>query len=70
MELDLTDEEKAALIKELDQIIREDRYPLSPRIMTLKAILGKLRPMPERPPSPPIKYYEPPRRGRYARRRG
>jgi hypothetical protein len=61
MDLDLTDDEKAALIRELDGIIREDRYPLSPRIMTLKAILGKLRPEPVHPPLPPLKYYEPPK---------
>jgi len=43
MILDLTDDEKAALIRELDRIIEDDRYPLSPRIMTLKAIRAKLR---------------------------
>jgi hypothetical protein len=48
MNLDLTDEESAALIRELDRIIDDDRYPLSPRIMTLKAILAKLRPEPIR----------------------
>ena len=69
MNLDLTDEEKAALIREFDQIIRDDRYPLSPRIMTLKAILAKLRPEPIREPLPPIKHYDPPRAGRYRRRR-
>jgi hypothetical protein len=52
MNLDLTDDEKTALIRELDGIIRDDRYPLSPRILMLKAILGKLRPEPERPPLP------------------
>ena len=70
MNLDLTDDEKGALIKELDQIIREDRYPLSPRILMMKAILGKLRPEPERPPLPPIKYYEPPKAVTRKRRRG
>jgi hypothetical protein len=30
MRLDLTDEEEAALLKELNQIIENDRYPLSP----------------------------------------
>jgi len=41
MNLDLTDEEKAALIREeLDRIIVDDRYPLSPRIVMLKAILN------------------------------
>ena len=40
-------------------LIDDDRYPLSPRIVTLKEILGMLRPQPERPP-PPRRYYEPP----------
>jgi hypothetical protein len=44
MNLDLSDEEKAALVRELDRIIQDDRFPMSPRIMTFKAILAKLRP--------------------------
>jgi hypothetical protein len=52
MHLDLSDDEKAALIRELDQIINNDRYPLSPRIMTMKAIRSKLRPEPIREPLP------------------
>jgi hypothetical protein len=48
--LELLDEEEAALIKELDNIVERDRYPLSPRIPTLRAILGKLRPEPARKP--------------------
>ena len=38
MNLDLTDEESAALLGELDRIIDDDRYPFSPRIRTLTAI--------------------------------
>jgi hypothetical protein len=68
-EVDYTDDEKIALIRELDRIIEDDSYPLSPRIMTLKAIRSKLRPEPIRESLPPIKYYEPPRAGRYRRRR-
>jgi hypothetical protein len=68
MNLDLSDDEKAALIRELDRIIDDDRYPLSPRIMTLKAILAKLRPEPFREPLPPPKQYDPPRHERYRRR--
>jgi hypothetical protein len=34
MNLDLTDEESAALLRELDHIIDGDRYPFSPRIRT------------------------------------
>jgi len=42
--LDLSDDEAAALIKELHDTIHNDRYPFSERIRTLKAILAKLRP--------------------------
>jgi hypothetical protein len=59
LNLDLTDERAAALIRELDRIIADDRYPLSPRILTLKAILNKIRPEPVREPLPPLKHYEP-----------
>jgi len=38
MHLDLSDEEKAALIQELHDIVENDRYPFSPRIRTLRAI--------------------------------
>jgi hypothetical protein len=50
MHLDLTDEETAALTKELADITGNDRYPFSPRIQTLRAILAKLRPEPAREP--------------------
>ena len=59
--LDLTDEEAAALIKELADITGNDRYPFSPRIQTLRAIVSKLRPEPAREPLPPPKVYSPPR---------
>jgi hypothetical protein len=36
MSLELTDEEAAALVRELDEIARNDRYPLSPRIQALR----------------------------------
>jgi hypothetical protein len=69
MKLDLTEEEAAALLRELDEIIESDRYFLSPRIQTLRAIRAKLRPEPARPAaSPEPRVYEPPRRGRYRRR--
>src|SRR5690349_11737075 len=38
MNLELTDEQGEALADELDTIVRNDRYPLSPRIQRLKAI--------------------------------
>ena len=48
MNLDLSDEETAALTQELHDIVENDRYPFSPRIRTLRAILAKLRPEPVR----------------------
>ena len=57
MHLDLSDGETTALTKELDDITRNDRYPFSERIRTLKAILAKLRPE----PLPRPKLYAPPR---------
>jgi hypothetical protein len=41
MQLDLNDEQTAALLRELDLIIDGDRFPLSPRIRTLKEIRAK-----------------------------
>jgi hypothetical protein len=70
MTLDLSDEETAALERLLRTTIDDDRYPLSPRIQTLKAILGKIRPEPLREPLPPLKLYAPPRIGKGRRRRG
>jgi hypothetical protein len=60
MNLDLSDEESAALIRELADITGNDRYPFSPRIRTLTAILAKLRPEPVREPLPPPKRYAAP----------
>ena len=59
--LDLTEDEAAALAALLTRTIADDRYPLSSRICTLKAILNKLRPEPVREPSPAPKVYAPPR---------
>jgi len=67
MQLDLTDEQTATLLAELDRIIDGDRYPLSPRIRTLKEIRAMLRPEPARGPPPEPKRYEPPRAGRRRR---
>jgi hypothetical protein len=62
MNLDLTDDEAAALLRELDGLIADDRYFMSPRIKTLKAIRAKIRPEPVRQPlPPPPKGYAPPR---------
>jgi hypothetical protein len=70
MQLNLNDEETAALTRLLTNTIDADRYPLSPRIQTLKAILGKIRPEPTREPLPPPKVYAPPRATTARRRRG
>jgi hypothetical protein len=70
MHFDLSDAETAALTKELDDITRNDRYPFSERIRTLKAILAKLRPEPVREPLPLPKVYSPPRAAAKRRRRG
>jgi hypothetical protein len=69
MTIDLTDEESAALLRELNHIIENDRYPFSPRIRTLKEIRSKICPEPEREPLPPLKHYSAPRAGA-SRRRG
>jgi hypothetical protein len=53
MNLDLTDDEAAALTKELHDSVEKNRYPFSPRIRTLRGILNKLRPEPVREPLPP-----------------
>jgi hypothetical protein len=52
MQLDLTDEETFALLNLLTETIEADRYPLSPRIRTLRGILYKFGPMGPAPPSP------------------
>ena len=70
MNLDLTDEETAALLRELDALIDSDRYFMSPRIKTLKAIRAKIRPERVREPlQPPPKQYAPPRATAKQRRR-
>jgi hypothetical protein len=68
MNLDLTDDEAAALLRELDGLIDGDRYFMSQRIKTLKAIRAKIRPEPVPLPSPP-KQYAPPRATVKQRRR-
>ena len=68
MNFELSEDEKIALAAELKRTISEDRYPLSPRIRTLHAILNKLEPRPAREPLPPPKVYAPPRAK--GRRRG
>jgi hypothetical protein len=69
MNLEPNDVQAEALTRELHNLIQNDRYPLSPRIATLKEILGLLRPEPTASPRPHDGITSPPSRGRYARRR-
>ena len=72
MNLELNDVQAEVLIRELHSIIQNDRYPLSPRIVALREILGKLRPEPARAAAaaPPPRIYAPPTKGRWRPRRG
>ena len=67
--LELTNEQTEALTRLLTRTIDGDRYPLSPRIMILEEILGKLGPEPASPASLPPKIYAPPTKGRWHPRR-
>jgi hypothetical protein len=69
MNLELTDGQTEALIRELSLIIEYDRYRLSPHIRALKEILTRLRPERAREPLPPRRHYEPPSKGRFSQRR-
>jgi hypothetical protein len=59
MVLDLTEEETDTLARLMRRTINGDRYPLSPRIQTLKAILGKIRPERVRESLPPCNIERP-----------
>jgi hypothetical protein len=53
---DFTDDDKAALIELLRETVERDRFPLSPRVRRLNAILAKLDlPAPRPEPLPPMK---------------
>ncbi len=69
MSLDLTDDEAAALLRELDGIIDGDRYFMSQRIKTLRAIRAKISPEPVREPLPPPPKQYAPRRATAKQRR-
>lgn len=49
LRLDLTDEEEAALLEELNQIIKNDRYPFSQRIRFLHSIRANSSHLPREP---------------------
>jgi len=72
MNLELNDVQAQVLTRELSQLIENDRYPLSPRTVALKEILGQLRPEPARAAAaaPPPRIYAPPTKGRWRPRRG
>lgn len=56
MSADLTHDDKAVLVALLRETIAADRFPMSPRIRSLKAILAKLDPpAPRSEPMPPPK---------------
>jgi hypothetical protein len=69
MQIDLSEDESAALARLLRKAIDDDKHPLSPRIRMLQGILDKIDPPPVREPLPPLKTYEPPRTVRGRRRR-
>jgi hypothetical protein len=69
MTLGLTDDEALALAQLLRRTIEDDRYPMSPRLVPLKAILGKLDPPKSQPAiPPPLKGRMAPSAGRRRRR--
>jgi hypothetical protein len=69
MQLDLTDDEAAALAKHLRQALDEARFPFAPRLDPLKAILAKLEPPAPQPERlPPLKPGMAPSHGQGRRR--
>jgi hypothetical protein len=61
LNLELTDEEHAALLRLVKHALDSDRFPMSPRRYPLGAILEKLDPRAPREPRPPPKVYAPPK---------
>ena len=51
MQLELDDVETRALLNLLMEVIENDRYPFSPRIRLLRAILAKFGPLAPPPPT-------------------
>jgi hypothetical protein len=70
MQLALTDEEAFALLNLLVDTIEADRYPMSPRIQLLRAILDKFGEMGPLPPdlAQKLRRYAPPPRPTAAER--
>ena len=71
MVLDLSDDEAAALAQLLGRTINDEPYPLSPRLVPLRAILAKLKP-PQQPSgsAPPLQARDAPSAAGRRRRRG
>jgi hypothetical protein len=70
MPLDLTEDEKLALVRLRRKTLDEDRFPFAPRLDPIKAILAKLDPPAPRPePPPPLKPGMAPSVGRGRQRR-
>jgi hypothetical protein len=70
MNLDLTDDEKAALVAHLRHALEYDPFPYAPRLDPLKAILAKLEPpKPQPEPLPPLRPGMGPTHGQGRRRR-
>ena len=67
--LELTDEEQAALLQLVKQAISTDRYPLSPRLYPLRSLLEKLEPSTPRGRDQFPKVYAPPKATAKQRRR-
>jgi hypothetical protein len=64
MTLDLTDDEKLALVAHLRHALEYDPFPFAPRLDPLKAILAKRDPpAPQPEPLPPLKPGMVPRAG-------
>jgi hypothetical protein len=68
MNLELTETERGVLVTMLRATIRADRFPLSPRIRTLRSILAKLEP--SAPKAEPIPAPKPPGEPSVALRKG
>jgi len=68
--LDLLDDEHAALVRLVRKALDTDRYPLSPRLYPLRSILEKLEPQRVSEATPPPKVSAPPRATAARRRRG
>jgi hypothetical protein len=67
--LDLTDDEKAALVAHLRHAVEYDPFPYAPRLDPLKAISATLEPpTPRREPLPPLRPGMAPTHGQRRRR--